>query len=321
MTKETQDKPEMKILLPKVDVIFKLLFGDKRNKEILIDFLQSVLKLPDEEYEQITIVDPQLKRESPDDKLGIVDVLLNTKDGKILHIEIQVLEQEDLPERITYYNSKMLVTQLKKGKRYSDLQNTVSIAIADFEIIKNSDEKYHHVFHLREEETGIKFTDLIEINTLELTKIPKTTDNTKKCEWLQFLKAEKEEEFEMLATRNSVIEKAYVELKRLSQDEETRMLYEAREKAIMDEFSRRKSAEEKGRKEGLQEGLQKGKQEGLQEGLEKGLQEGLEKGLQESIQEKTQSAKQMIDDGLDVNIIMKYTNLPMDYIEKIKQGL
>ena len=286
MTTEAQNKSEVKILPPKVDVIFKLLFGDSRNKEILIDFLQSVLRLPNEEYERITIVDPHLKREAPDDKLGIVDVLLNTKSGKILHIEIQVLEQDDLPERITYYNSKMLVTQLKKGQRYSELQNTVSIAIADFEIIKNSKEKYHHVFHIREEETGIKFTDLIEINTLELTKIPKTTDNTKKCEWLQFLKAEKEEEFEMLATKNSVIERAYVELKRLSQDEETRMIFESRQKAILDEISRNKSAAEKGRQEG-----------------------------------KIQVAKQMLDDGVDSGFVMKYTELSIEEIQKIKNSL
>ena len=71
----------------------------------------------------------------------------------------------------------------------------------------------------------------------------------------------------------------------------------------------------------LAEGESRGRQKGRQEGRQEGLQEGLEKGRQESRQEKTQSAKQMIDDGLDVNIIMKYTNLPMDYIEKIKQGL
>ena len=201
MTKGIQTKAEMKILLPKVDVIFKLLFGDSHNKEILIDFLQSVLNLPDEEYEHITIVDPYLKRETLDDKLGIVDVKLNMKSGEIVHIEIQVLEQADMPERITYYNSKMLVTQLKSGQSYSELQNTVSIAIADFKVVKNS-EKYHYVFHIREAETGIKLTDLVEINTLELLKIPRGTDNTKKYEWLQFLKAKKEEEFEMLATKN-----------------------------------------------------------------------------------------------------------------------
>ena len=302
MTEESQSKPKIKILPPKADVIFKMLFGDNRNKEILIDFLQSVLKLPKEEYDQITIADPHLKREEPDDKLGIVDVLLNTTSGKILHIEIQVLEQDDLPERITYYNSKLLATQLKKGHRYRELQNTISIAIADFEIIKNSDQKYHHVFHIREEETGIKFTDLVEINTLELTKIPRETDNTKKCNWLQFLKAEREEEFEMIVTKNEVIEKAYVELKRLSQDDEIRMIYEAREKAIMDEFSRNKSAEERGLRKGLQQGMEKGRQEGLQEGI-------------------TQVAMQMLQSGLDNAIIVNCTNLSIEEIEKIKQGL
>ena len=107
-----------KILLPKVDVIFKLLFGDKRNIEILIDFLKSILNLSEDEYESITLEDTHLKRETVDDKLGIVDVKLTTKSGKIVHIEMQVLEQDDFPERVTYYNAKMLVTQLKSGNDY-----------------------------------------------------------------------------------------------------------------------------------------------------------------------------------------------------------
>jgi predicted transposase/invertase (TIGR01784 family) len=247
--KITKDNnPKVKILLPKIDVIFKLLFGDVRNIDILIAFLKSVLTLPEEEYESIVIVDPQLKRETIDDKLGIVDVKVTTKSGKILHVEIQVLEQEEIAERLTYYNAKMLAAQLKSGNDYDNLQKTISILIADFEIIKNS-VKYHHIFQLRDKETGIIFTDLIEINTLELGKIPKQPDNTLKYEWLQFLKSENEEEFEMIAQSNPVIQKAYVELKRLSQDEEAQLLYEARQKAIRDENSRMKSAIKKSRKE------------------------------------------------------------------------
>jgi predicted transposase/invertase (TIGR01784 family) len=248
--KITKDNnPKVKILLPKIDVIFKLLFGDVRNSDILIAFLKSVLTLPEDEYESIVIVDPQLKRETIDDKFGIVDVKVTTKSGKILHIEIQILEQEELAERLTYYNAKMLVTQLSSGQDYDSLQKTVSILIADFEIVKNS-AKYHHIFQLCDKETGIVFTDLIEINTLELKKIPKEPDNTAKYEWLQFLKSESEEEFEMIAQSNPVIQKAYVELKRLSQDEEAQLLYEAREKAIRDENSRTRFAIKKGRLEG-----------------------------------------------------------------------
>ncbi|MDR1144168.1 MAG: Rpn family recombination-promoting nuclease/putative transposase, partial [Spirochaetaceae bacterium] len=66
-------------MLPKVDFAFKLLFGDQRSKNILADFLKAVLPgLADEEFEELTITDPQLKREFSGDKLEILDVKLRT---------------------------------------------------------------------------------------------------------------------------------------------------------------------------------------------------------------------------------------------------
>ncbi|MDR1025204.1 MAG: Rpn family recombination-promoting nuclease/putative transposase, partial [Treponema sp.] len=60
----------MNIMLPKVDFAFKLLFGDQRSKNILADFLKAVLpSLAQQEFEELTIVDPHLKREFEDDKL------------------------------------------------------------------------------------------------------------------------------------------------------------------------------------------------------------------------------------------------------------
>ena len=71
------------------------------------------------------------------------------------------------------------------------MQKTISTGyIADFEIVKDSP-KYHHKFQLNELETGIKFTDVVEINMLELQKIPVESDNTVKYDWLQFLKQSK----------------------------------------------------------------------------------------------------------------------------------
>ena len=50
---------ENKKLLPvKLDLVFKLIFGDQRNTDILASFLKSVLDIPEEEYERVTIVDP-----------------------------------------------------------------------------------------------------------------------------------------------------------------------------------------------------------------------------------------------------------------------
>jgi predicted transposase/invertase (TIGR01784 family) len=222
-----------KILPPKADVIFKLLFGDERNIDILIDFLKSVLDISEDEYDKITLTDTHLKREAIDDKLGIVDVKMTTKSGTIIHIEIQVAPESALPERIIYYNAKTLVVQLKSGVDYFKLEKVITIAIANFDFIKDSDD-YHHIFEWRERTKGIRLTDIVEVNTLELTKIPGVTDNTLKYDWLQFLKSEKEEEFDMLAAKSPALKKAVVELKRLSQDEEAQMLYEAREKALKD---------------------------------------------------------------------------------------
>ena len=207
------------------------------------------------DYDFITIDDTHLKRETIDDKLGIVDVKLTTKSGKIVHIEMQVLEDNDMPERVTYYNAKMFVTQLKSGKDYENINRTITIVIADFELVKNEAHptKYHHRFMHNDCETGVNFTDIVEINTLELQKIPPESDHTTKYDWLKFLKAEREEEFDMLAERSPVIKEAVVELRRLSQSEEAQRLHDAREKALWGEQSRLRTAQNRGRKEGINE--------------------------------------------------------------------
>lgn len=49
---------------------------------MLIDLLKSFVDLPDEEYE-LTFLDTRLKPEAEGDKLGIVDVKVRTKSGKL----------------------------------------------------------------------------------------------------------------------------------------------------------------------------------------------------------------------------------------------
>ena len=65
-----------KFLPVKSDIIFRLFFADERNEEFLIGFLKSVLKLPEDDYNEIEIADPHLLREFDGDKLGIIDVKL-----------------------------------------------------------------------------------------------------------------------------------------------------------------------------------------------------------------------------------------------------
>jgi predicted transposase/invertase (TIGR01784 family) len=86
------------------------------------------------------------------------------------------------------------------------------------------------------------YTDITEINTVELPKLPEASDGTELWEFMKFLNAETEEEMETLAERTPNIRKTVVTVKKLSADEEMRMYAEAKEKARRDEASRMKHA-------------------------------------------------------------------------------
>ena len=62
----------------------KLIFGDTGSIDLLTDFLKSVLQLPTDDYGEVTIIDPHLKREHAGDKLGILDVRVRTKTKNII---------------------------------------------------------------------------------------------------------------------------------------------------------------------------------------------------------------------------------------------
>jgi len=221
-----------KPLLPvKSDFVFKAIFGDQRNVDILTDFLKSVLDIPDEEYDRLTIVDPHVKKVSEDDKFGILDVKVHTKSGSVVHIEIQLQVIPEMKARAIYSQSKLVTEQMSSGQKYSVIKRVVTIIITDENFIPG--EQYHRQFRNRTED-GMEFSDLTEINTLELRKLPPNDDSTDLWWWMKFIKSDDEEVLDMLAQRSPQMRKAVGVLKELSADERTRMLYERREMARMD---------------------------------------------------------------------------------------
>ncbi|MDR1049423.1 MAG: Rpn family recombination-promoting nuclease/putative transposase, partial [Synergistaceae bacterium] len=130
-------------------MVFKRLFGDRRYVELLKDFLVATLDIPVCDYETVEIIDPQLKRERPGDKLGILDVLIKTKQGNFIDVEIQVDETNNMPERVTYYAAKLLASQLAAGQEYEQIKRVISVVILDYKLVKDSDD-YHNRYLLFE---------------------------------------------------------------------------------------------------------------------------------------------------------------------------
>ena len=219
------------------DFIFKLIFGDQRNVDILAEFLKAVLDIPNNEYDRITIVDPYVKKESLDDKYGILDVKVHTKNGNIIHVEIQVCPIPEMKHRSIYFISKMVTEQMSSGRNHSDIKRSVSIIITSYTLVTENGH-YHNQFRYRSDKDGVEFTNLTEINTLELSKLPQDEDNSELWYWMKFIKSDDEEVLNMLAQRTPQMSKAVGVLKELAADERTRMLYEQREIARRDMVSR-----------------------------------------------------------------------------------
>jgi predicted transposase/invertase (TIGR01784 family) len=254
------------ILPPKIDAVFKRLMGDASDPRPLIGFLQAALTLPKEDYARLTFLDPQLPGDRPDDKLGILDVRVETTTHKQVNVEIQLVNLPEMPQRILFYLSRMIAGQIGRGEGYDVIKRTICILIADYVQFPETS-AYHNTFTLYNPENGMCFTDLLEIHTLELPKLPAEGDDSPLYQWGCFFRAQTEEEMNMLANLNPAIGVAVGRLKELSQDERLRMLAESRQIAQWDEQSRLRGA--------LNEGMQKGLQKGMQKGIQKGRQEGI----------------------------------------------
>ena len=190
----------------KDDIIFRWFFGDEKNEETLVSFLKSVLRLPDDDYSEIEIVDPHLLRDYPKDKLGIIDIKLKSKSKKIIHIEVQLGVSPALKNRLHFYNAKLITEQIGSGDNYDVIKKVISIIITDEELIEGS-ARYHHRFTMYDSDAQTEFSDIVEFHTLELSKLPPETDGTMLYDWAKFIDAESPDELDAVAERNPEVKK------------------------------------------------------------------------------------------------------------------
>ena len=74
-----------------------------------------------------------------------------------------------------------------------------------------------------------------------------------------------------MAEKDEYIREAYEDLKKLSLDEQKRLEYEVRQKAIRDHNSQMKSAERRGEKRGIEIGERRGEKRGIEIGTQSTL--------------------------------------------------
>ena len=250
------------LLNPKIDFVFKKIFGSEEHPEILISFLNAVLK-PKKPIVSVEIKNSDLEKEYIEDKFSRLDVKALTSNKEIINIEIQLKNEYNMIQRSLYYWSKLYEEQLSEGDRYDKLSRTVCINILDFKYLKN--DRFHNGYRLKEIETNEELTNLQEIHFIEITKLKRFESTEEIVDllegWVEFLRDPESEVIRKLEMSNKEIREAKDELYRLSRNSKERELYYLREKSLRDEISALANAKEKGLKEGLKQGLFEGKLE------------------------------------------------------------
>ena len=245
------------IMSPKVDFAFKeIMFNDKVRK----GFLSAVLEIPVNKIKKTVLKNTNLQKIHVDEKQGILDVYLVMNDDTQIDIEIQLAYMASWADRSAFYVSKMLVEQINIDKKYSNFQKCIGINLLDFNYIKDTD-RFHTVYHISEDKEHFIYTDIMEWHVVELPKLPAIDDGSDLYNWVRFIKAERKEEFEMLAKKDEYIEEAYKQLEIISQDEQKRLEYTARQKAIYDYNTLIEENYLRGEKKGRIEGKAEGKAE------------------------------------------------------------
>ena len=257
----------MRYLPPSSDIIFKALFGDHKHSEFILSFLKSFLECPNDEFVGVEFVDPLLSKQNQTGKYNYLYLLLRTRSGHKINVKMQNSDLPGLEKRVAYYLSRLCSTQLNEAEDYSLLNRTIVIFILNY---KMKPERFNNSFvyfddclsnwRLRNKK-GEDLISSLEVDIIELPKVPKKYKSNLFFDWLTFIKSRKEEEFKMIEenTEYPEVKQAVARLAQLSSDEATQILYDYQLKKTMDA----RVSERKAREKGILEGKIEGKIEGV----------------------------------------------------------
>ena len=161
-----ESKKKVKRFSQKMDIIFQAIFGEVGSENITKDFLEKILK---RKIEKISLdKNPILRKELKDDKLGVLDIITELDGKEKCNIEMQLIDKNNIIERILYYWSRMYTKQIRAGEDYKKLEKTIVILIADFNIKGLEELAYHSVWKIIETNSAKKLilTEKFELDII-----------------------------------------------------------------------------------------------------------------------------------------------------------
>jgi predicted transposase/invertase (TIGR01784 family) len=181
-----------KYINPFTDYGFKKLFGEEPNKDLLLDFLNELLKDEQGEIRDLTYLKTEQLGTSDIDRKAIFDLYCENEKGEKFIVELQKSKQNFFKDRTVYYSTFPIREQAKRADWDYELKAVYTIAILDFvfDSDKNEPDKFRYDVKLTDIETKQVFYDKLTFIYLEMPKFNKTVDEleTRFDKWLFVLK-------------------------------------------------------------------------------------------------------------------------------------
>ena len=217
---------QSKFLNPQNDVAFKNIFGSEKNKDILIHFINDILRLKEQDtIEHVEFLSPTQDPGIASRRQSIVDVLCRDRQGMQVIVEMQTPLQQDFENQAQYYAAKAYTRQLDQGQditdRYHNLKAVIFIAISNHTLFpKKAAYLSEHKF--LDQDTHTHDLKDFRIVFLELSKFDKTAIGDLRSmveKWAYFFKygaQATEQQVAAIAENSPVMGKAYAALHQFS---------------------------------------------------------------------------------------------------------
>jgi predicted transposase/invertase (TIGR01784 family) len=297
---------------PYSDYGFKKLFGEEGSKDILIDFLNTML--PERhQITELTFSDKEIVPASMMDRKGSYDIYCTAVNQDRFIVEMQKARFPTFKERALIYSVWSLQNQIKRGEDWKKKKRFAAIyfvGILDFVFKEELDDngnpipnKLYTNVRLCDDDGTLFYSGL----TMKFLQMPlfKKTENeleTHFDKWLYFLKNLPSFDHIPRILNEPIFSHAFDVAKLGNMAPEER---EAYEKGFMDILAYFGAIED-GRETGKEEGKIKGREEGKIEGREEG-----------KIEERIKVVKSMKAEGLTVETIARIIKLPIEKIEQL----
>ena len=296
------------------DFGFKRIFGSDINKDLLIDFLNSLFN-GEQVVKNVTYLNSEHVGDVYAERKAIFDVYCENEHGEKFIVEMQNAYQTYFKDRSLYYATFPIREQAPKGDNWNfKLQHVYVVALLNYDMNEEafSLESINHDVGLLDKQTHKVFNNKLTFKYVEIARFNKDINEleTNFDKWLYVLRNLSRLDNQPTYLRNEVFNRLFSQAEIARFDKTELKAYEDSLKAYRDIKNSLDTAKEEGRAEGRAEGLAEGRAEGLAEGRAEGHAEGAsEKALA--------VARELLAMNMSIDNIKKVTGLTDDEIHNL----